>query len=79
MAKTTDLTSDSVDVSAGFYDYRFVELGLAKSVSHFSAIGDAVEVSTTCTHAGCSEHPDASSPIPAAAPDEPDSGLPPTR
>lgn len=79
MAKTTDLTSDSVDASAGFYDCRFVELGMAKSISHFSATGDAVGVSTTCTHAGCSEHPDTSSPIPVATPGEPGLGLPPTR
>ncbi len=79
MAKTTDLTSDSVDASAGFYDYRFVELGLAESVSHISATGSAAGVSTTCTQAGCSEHPDTSSPTPATPPDEPGLGLPPTR
>ncbi len=79
MAKIAGLTSDSVDATSGFYDYRFAELELARSVSHISATGDAIGVSPTCTHAGCPEHPDAASPIPVEAPGAPGLGIPPTR
>lgn len=81
MAKSTDLTSDSVDAAAGFSDYRYAYAGfeLAQSVSHMPASGDPVGAVVACTRADCSEHPGVSSPVKVAARDEQDTGLPPSR
>ena len=79
MAKSTDLTSDSVDAAAGFSDYRYAEFELAQSVSHIPVSGDPVGAVVTCIHPDCSEHLGVSSPVKVAARDEQHAGLPPSR
>ena len=79
MAKSTDLTSDSVDAAADFSDYRYAEFELAQSVSHIPVSGDPVGAIVACTHPDCSEHPGVSSPVTVAARDEQAPGLPPPR
>ncbi len=79
MVKTTDLTSDSVDATAGFYDYRVVESELTGTVSQAPATASAAGNSSDCAHSDCPEHPDSSSPTPANASARPGLGLPQTR
>ena len=79
MAKSTDLTSDSVDAAADFSDYRYAEFELSQSVSHIPVSGDPVGAVVACTHPDCSEHPGVSSPVTVAARDEQAPGLPPSR
>lgn len=67
MVKTTDLTSDSVDTAAGYYDYQFAKSGGASAGSPASSSGSRVGASPDCNQNGCPEHPEASSPIQSAS------------